>query len=120
MQQSVSDAYMTFERARAERVPFSVLNSADSLWPEFPATASEEVEIGRMPRILPEFPNGVPIMATVVRSRSPDPGNYPVDGGMGTLVTNPAAMKIWKAQSVLTYSVGGRMYAKSRTVMRSQ
>ena len=120
MQQSVSDAYMTYERALAERMPFDVLNSPGSLWPELPATASVQVEIGRMPRILPNFPNGVPIIATVVRSRSPDLGNYPVDHGNGTEATNPAAIKIWKAQSVLTYSVGGRMYAKSRTVMRSQ
>lgn len=120
MQQSVSDAYMTFERALAERVPFDALNSDTSPWPLLPATALTRVEIGRMPRILPDFPNGVPITATVVRSRSPDLGNYPVDGGIGTLVSNPAAMKIWKLQSILTYSVGGRMYAKSRTVMRSQ
>ena len=50
----------------------------------------------------------------------PDPGNYPIDGGTGTVDTNPAAMKVWRAQSVLTYQVGNRTYAKSRTVLRSQ
>ena len=120
MQQSVSDAYMTYERAFAERVPFDALLAANSPWPEFPATIATSVEIGRMPRILPDFPDGVPIMGTVVRSRFADLGNYPNDGGVGTLDTNPAAMKVWKAQSVLTYTVGNRTYAKSRTVMRSQ
>lgn len=122
MQQSVSDAYMTYERALAERVPFDVLTAPapNSPWPIFPATTSTVVEIGRMPRYGAAFPNGVPIMGTVVRSRSPDPGNYPADGGVGSLDSNPAAIKIWKAQSVLTYRVGNRTYAKSRTVMRSQ
>lgn len=122
MQQSVSDAYMTYERALAERVPFDVLTAPapNSPWPIFPATTSTVVEIGRMPRYGAAFPNGVPITGTVVRSRSPDPGNYPADGGVGSLDTNPAAIKIWKAQSVLTYRVGNRTYAKSRTVMRSQ
>ena len=29
-------------------------------------------------------------------------------------------MKVWKVQSVLTYKIGKRTYAKSRTVLRSQ
>jgi hypothetical protein len=29
-------------------------------------------------------------------------------------------MKVWKAQTVLTYQIGSRSYAKSRTVLRSQ
>ena len=49
------------------------------------------------------------------------PNNYPIDGGSGTPdTTNPAAMKIWKVQSVITYTVGSRNYAKSRTILRSQ
>ena len=46
----------------------------------------------------------------LVRNRM---SRYPV-------TTNPAAMKVWKAQSVLTYQIGNRSYAKSRTVLRSQ
>lgn len=113
LQQSVTDAYLTFERAVAERIPFENLLADDSPWPEFPDTISTEVEIGRLP-------GGTPIMGTVVRTRTADPGNYPIDGGVGTLATNPAAMKVWRAQSVLTYQVGDRTYAKSRTVLRSQ
>lgn len=121
MQQSISDAYMTQERALAERVPFDSLRAADSLWPVIPVSTA--VEIGRLPSNT-GLPPGIPIMGTVVRSRSPDPENYPVDGDgvtvFGTLVTNPAAMKIFRLQSILTYRVGNKTYAKSRTILRSQ
>lgn len=120
MQQSLSDAYMTFERASAERIPFGALTSDNVLWPVFPATSELQVEIGRMPSYRPGFPDGVPIMGRVVRSKSADANNYPADGGSGTVLTNPAAMSIWKLQSVLTYNVGTRSYAKSRTITRSQ
>jgi hypothetical protein len=123
LQQTVSDAYMSFERSFAERIPFESLVAADSPWPaSTPLTINSRnlpVEIGRLPRG-PGFPSGVPIVGTVTRTRFPDPGNYPVDGGTGTVGTNPAAMKVWRVQSVLTYRVGNRTYAKSRTVIRSQ
>ncbi|MGL5018720.1 MAG: hypothetical protein ACRDBP_11330 [Luteolibacter sp.] len=124
IQQVVTDAYMTYERAYAERIPFENLLAANSPWPASTATtvnrSTTQVEVGRLPAVLPDFPDGVPIIGTVTRTRFPDPGNYPIDGGTGTLATNPAAMKVWKVQSVLTYKVGKRTYAKSRTVLRSQ
>jgi hypothetical protein len=113
LQQTVTDAYMTYERAYAERVPFETLLSNQSPWPAHPATTSSVVEIGRLP-------GNRPITGVVTRTRFADSGNYPIDGGSGTVATNPAAMKIWKAQSVLTYQIGNRSYAKSRTVLRSQ
>jgi hypothetical protein len=113
LQQTVTDAYMTYERALAERIPFENLIAADSLWPQHPQVATTQVEVGRLP-------GNRPIMGTVTRTRFPDPGNLFLDGGSGTLATNPAAMKVWKAQSVLTYRVGNLSYAKSRTVLRSQ
>lgn len=113
LQQAVTDAYLTYERAYAERIPFENLLAADSPWPAFPQTSSTVTEVGRLP-------GGVPITGTVVRTRIPDANNYPIDGGSGTLANNPAAMKVWKAQSVLTYRVGTKTYAKSRTVLRSQ
>jgi hypothetical protein len=113
LQQTVSDAYMTFERSFAERIPFENLLAADSPWPHFPNTSTTAVEIGRLP-------GNRLITGTVTRTRMADTGNFPIDGGSGTVATNPAAMKIWKAQSVLTYQIGGRTYAKSRTVLRSQ
>ena len=113
MQQSVTDAYMTYERAYAERIPFESLLASNSPWPIYPATISTVVKIGALP-------GNVPINGTVIRTRIADTGNYPIDGGTGTLATNPAAMKVWKAQSILTYRIGTQTYAKSRTVLRSQ
>ncbi len=113
LQQTVTDAYMTYERAYAERIPFENLIAGDSPWPVYPATSSTTLEIGRLP-------GGKPITGTVVRTRVADTGNYPIDGGSGTLATNPAGMKVWRAQSIVTYKVGQRTYAKSRTVLRSQ
>ncbi len=128
LQQSVTDAYMTYERAYAERIPFESLVASNSPWPDYatgnPKTSTLTVEVGRLPRILPAYPDGVPIYGTVTRTRFADPANYPADGGTGTLAaaleSNPAAMKVWKVQSVLTYQIGNKTYAKSRTVLRSQ
>lgn len=113
LQQAVTDAYMTFERATAERIPFENLLASDSPWPAFPLKSTTVVEIGRLP-------GNTVISGTVTRTRIADTGNYPIDGGTGDVLSNPAAMKIWKAQSIVTYRVGSRTYAKSRTVLRSQ
>ncbi len=113
LQQTLADAYMTYERAFAERVPFEELKQPDSEWPQFPTTATLQVELGRTQ-------GGNPVFGTIVRTRIPDENNFPINGGTGTTETNPAAMEVWRVQSVLTYQVSGRTYAKSRTVIRSQ
>jgi len=113
LQQTLSDAYMTYERAYAERIPFENLTASNSPWPAYPMTNTTVVEIGRLP-------GNQPVTGVITRTRVADAGNFPIDGGTGTVTSNPAAMKIWKAQSILTYSVGNRKYAKSRTVIRSQ
>ncbi|MDP3850888.1 MAG: hypothetical protein Q8Q59_10315 [Luteolibacter sp.] len=120
LQQSVTDAYMTYERALAERVPFEALLAENSLWPAYPSVATTANEtIGRLP-------GGGVIRGTVTRTRFADSNNYPIDGGDASrtreqaLAANPAAIKVWKAQSVLTYQIGNRTYAKTRTVIRSQ
>lgn len=113
LQQTVAEAYMTYERSVAERIPFESLLDTDSPWPAFPDTDQETVAIGRLP-------GGNPIIGTITRTRIPSENNYPIDGGTGTTDTNPAAMKVWKVQSLATYSIGGRDYVKSRTVLRSQ
>lgn len=114
LQQTLTDAYMTYERAYAERIPFENLLDGDSPWPAFPTTDTSVVEIGRLP-------GNRPVTGTVTRTRLPDTAtNFPIDGGSGTLASNPAAMKVWKAQSVLTYVIGNKSYSKSRTVIRSQ
>lgn len=113
LKQAVTDAYMTYERAYAQRIPFENLLASDSPWPAYPTTTSTAVVVGKLP-------GGGSITGTVVRTRFPDSGNYPIDGGTGTVATNPAAMKVWQTQSVLTYKIGTRDYWKSRTVLRSQ
>ena len=113
LRQSLTDAYMTYERAYAERVPFQTLTGGTSPWPVSPTTSSTEVEVGRLP-------GGTAVTGTVIRTRLADTNNYPLDGGSGTVATNPANMKVWQVQSVLTYKIGSRTYAKSRTVLRSQ
>ena len=114
MQQTLSDAYMTYEKSYAQRVPFETLTSnTSSPWPAQPQSSSVSVEIGKTP-------GGKSVTGTVYRTRVPDSLNYVADGGTGTTTTNPAAMKVWKVQSVLTYSIGGHTYVKSRTVVRAQ
>ncbi|OYV05419.1 MAG: hypothetical protein CFE26_11700 [Verrucomicrobiales bacterium VVV1] len=113
LQQTLSDAYLTYEIAYAQRIPFETLTGNSSPWPMFPATATTTVEIGKIP-------GGRSVNATVVRTRIADPDNYPIDGGTGTVSTNPSAMKVWEVQSILSYQIAGRNYVKSRTVVRSQ
>ncbi len=113
LQQSLTDAYLTYERSYAERVPFETLTSSNSPWPLYPTVSRSSVEIGRLP-------GGTIVLGTLIRTRTPDPNNLPIDGGSGTTVTNPSSMKTWEAQSILTYKVGNRSYTKSRTIVRSQ
>ncbi len=113
-QQVLSDAYLTFERAQAERVPFeTLLSSSETLWPVFPDVDTVDVQIGTLP-------GGTVVTGSVIRTRYPDESNYPADGGTGTEITNPAAMEIWRVQSVLRYTIANRTYVKSRTVIRAQ
>jgi hypothetical protein len=113
LQQVLTDSYMSYERAVAERIPFESLLANDSPWPAYPEVAGEVVELGKMP-------GGMPVTGNVARTRIADTGNYPIDGGTGTVALNPAAMKIWRVQSVLRYEIGGRTYVKSRTLVRAQ
>ncbi|MEP4078712.1 hypothetical protein [Haloferula sp.] len=113
LQQTVSDAYLTYEKAWAQRLPFSDLLDTNSPWPEFPQSSEVQVELGKLP-------GGSAIYGTVIRTRIPNDNNYPVDGGSGTVESNPSGMRVFNFQSLLTYTVGDRKYVKSRTVVRSQ
>ena len=104
LQQSISDAYMTYETAYAERVTFDTLTGTTSPWPIYPTVTNTAVVLGRLP-------GGTAINGTISRTRAEV---------VMTDAENPAAMKIWKAQSVLTYRIGRRTYVKSRTILRSQ
>lgn len=113
LQQTVSDAYLTYEKALAQRLPFADMLGADSPWPEYPQKSESQVELGKLP-------GGKAIYGTVIRTRIPDSNNFAVDGGMGTISTNPSGMRVYNFQSLISYSVGERKYVKSRTVVRSQ
>ena len=113
LQQVLSDSYMTFERARADRIPFESLLASDSPWPAYPTVATEDVVIGKMP-------GAKTVTGTVIRTRIADVDNFPIDGGTGTVTSNPSAMKTWRVQSILRYKIADRTYVKSRTLVRSQ
>lgn len=113
LQQTVTDAYLTYEKSLAQRAPFSEVISDDSLWPISPESAETEVSLGSLP-------GGIELTGTVFRTRTADTNNYPIDGGTGTTTTNPAGVRTWHLQSLLSYQIGDRTYVKTRTVVRSQ
>jgi len=113
LQQTLSDAYMTYERAYAQRIPFDDLVSHESPYPVYPAKSSLPVDIGKLP-------GGRTVTGTVLRTRVLVSNNVLLGVGSGTTIEAPAAMKVWKVQSVLSYQVGERRYAKSRSVVRTQ
>lgn len=113
IQQTLTDAYMSYERALAQRASFEDLTKADSLWPRSPSVARSTVQVGTMP-------GGNVVTAEVVRTRIPDANNLVEDGGTGSDATNPAGIQTWQVQSVLVYQIGSRTYTKSRTILRTQ
>lgn len=122
LQQILSDSYLTFERSTAERIPFDSLVADDSPWPDNtadPSVSTINVEIGRLP-------GGIPVTGTVTRTRFAhlnfgSEGEAAAAAAAGISVDlNPAAMKIWRVQSILQYRIAGRTYVKSRTVVRAQ
>ncbi|QQL43741.1 hypothetical protein [Sulfuriroseicoccus oceanibius] len=111
--QNMTDAYLTYEKAYAEQVPYDDFLSNSSDWPLYPDSAETTVEVGKLP-------GGAVLNGTVVRTRIPDSNNLAEDGGTGTSVTNPAGVEVWRLKSVLTYTVGDDAYRKVRTVVRSR
>ena len=113
MVQNVSDAYLTFEKAYAQRIPFEELTNAASPWPVYPARSEARVTLGTLP-------GGRTLSGNVIRTRIPDENNLSAHGGSGTISTNPAEMQTWRLQSHVSYTISGREYVKSRTVVRNQ
>lgn len=111
--QNMTDAYMTYEKAYAEQVPFEDFLGGSSDWPLYPLNAEQVVEVGK-------FPGGNAYSATVVRTRIPDSKNLVADGGVADDFTNPSGMEIWRLKSVLIYQVNGQDYKKVRTVVRAR
>gem|GEM_PF-337644 len=113
MVQNVSDAYLSYEKAYAQRIPFENLTDASSPWPVYPAKSEKTVTLGTLP-------GGRTLSGNVIRTRVPDENNFPAHGGSATLATNPAEMQTWILQSHVTYMISGREYVKSRTIVRTQ
>lgn len=109
--QNMSDAYMGFEVALAQRVPMDEVVGGSTLWPSNPTRATSTVTVGHLP-------GGTPVTATLYRTRLPDANNLAAAGGTGTATSNPARMEVWKLQSHLVYTIGNATYRKSRTVVR--
>lgn len=109
--QAMTDASMSRESALANRMPFEELLASDTLWPTYPSTATQTIEVGKLP-------GGLPVSATLCRTKIPDANNLATAGGTGSSETNPAQMEAWKLQSLLSYQISGRDYVKSRTILR--
>ena len=113
LSQNMTDAYLTYEKAYAERVEFGELTSPSSDWPVYPAKSQFSVTLGTLP-------GGRSLNGTMIRTRIADSNNLPTAGGGGDTSSNPAEMQTWKLQSHVTYTISGREYVKSRTVVRTQ
>ena len=112
--QGMTDSFVARESALGKRVPFSdITATAGSPWPTSPAVSTSTVTVGVMP-------GGIPLTATLRRTKQPDPNNLPEDGGSGTVATNPSKMESWQLRSYLSYELAGRTYVKARTTVRSQ
>ncbi len=111
--QAITDAYLSYEVAYAERCVFEDLTGTNSPWPVYPTNSQTTTELGKLP-------GGKAIIATVIRTRVADSNNLSANGGSGTSSTNPSAMNTWKVMSIVKYKVGARTYVKSRTVVRFQ
>lgn len=111
--QNISDAYLTYEKAYAERIPFDELTATASPWPVYPNKAELTVTIGTLP-------GGRTLTGKVIRTRKPDSNNLPAAGGSGTATTNPSEMQTWTVQSLLIYELHDREYVKTRSIVRTQ
>lgn len=107
LQQTITDSYMTYEKALAQRMSYADLTDSDSPWPLYPAKSEETVALGKLP-------GGGALSGTVYRTRIPDDINTAEDN------INPTGVQVWKFTSVLVYDIRGTKYRKSRTVVRSQ
>lgn len=111
--QNISDAYLTYEKAYAERIPFENLTATDSPWPIYPLKGEQTVILGTLP-------GGRSLTGRVIRTRRPDANNFPAHGGSGDESSNPSEMQTWTLQSLLIYEIQDREYVKTRSIVRTQ
>lgn len=132
--QNMADSYLTYEEAYAKRISFDELtDNANSDWtiidadsPTKPTDAGGNVIDMEIDVIIGKVPGGKTISGKLTRIRieETDYHNIPsfidVDDYKSKIAQNPAKMKTWKLQSILTYEIKGQTYHKTRTVIRSQ
>lgn len=111
MQQNMTDAYMSYEVAVANRVDFDEIATGGD-WPLYPAHKDTKVTVGTLPG------DGGNVTATLIRTRIAP--TRTAHGGHPVLGLDDLGISIWKLQSHLVYTIGGQEYVKSRTVIRSQ
>lgn len=118
--QNMTDAYMSYEQAYAERISFSVMNGTDAangVNPWDTVATTTQVDLGVLP-------NGTAVTGMVTRISIPDPNNIPLAGTPAEIDAardnNPTEIEAWELQSHLTYRIGNDTYYKSRTIIRSQ
>lgn len=104
--QTLTDAYLSRETALSHRVPMVVLTGENSPWPDpvssDPPRAEQTVNLGRLA-------GGLDVNATLIRFRVNE-----------TPVEDPGNLSVWRLHSVLSYTVAGQRYVKSRATLRMQ
>lgn len=128
--QNMADSFLTYEEAYARRVSFDEFTDDetsdwakfDPLTPEAPNDAYvDDVEIGKIPG--ESDPENRTVWGELTRIRIADTDNIPSASNTNyatNLQNNPAKMETWKLQSILTYTIGGKEYVKTRTVVRTR
>jgi len=111
IQQNMTDAYMSYEVAYANRIDFDAISTSGE-WPESPAFSETTVTVGTMP-------GAGAITATLKRTRV-EPTRLNAPGVDAVLGFDDLGIQIWELQSHLVYTVGSDEFYKSRTVVRSQ
>ncbi len=104
--QTLTDAYLSRETALSHRVPMVVLTAANSPWPDLnssdPPRSEQTVSLGRIA-------GGLNMNATLIRFRIDETPDVNADG-----------ISVWRLHSVLSYTVAGQRYVKSRATLRMQ
>lgn len=111
MMQNMTDAYLSYEVAYANRVDFDGISTSGE-WPVSPAYSESTVTVGTIP-------GAGQVTATLKRTRVA-PERMTAEGSDPILDLDDLGIEIWELQSHLVYSIGSDEFYKSRTVVRSQ
>ncbi|MDB6072509.1 MAG: hypothetical protein JWO89_149 [Verrucomicrobiaceae bacterium] len=105
--QTLTDAYLTRETALSNRLPLADLTGASSQWPDSamdsPPRLEQNISLGKLA-------GGKAVDAVLTRFRVNETPNMDPDTGLA----------VWRLHSVLSYTVGGHRYFKTRSTLRMQ